>query len=67
MFGILLTFAAATHAPITAIIIVFEMSGDYRLILPLMFATVISTFISERLRQENIYTLKLVRRGIQIK
>lgn len=67
LVGMAALFAAATHAPITAIIIVFEMSGDYRLILPLMFATVISTFISERLRRENIYTLKLIRRGIQLR
>lgn len=67
LVGMAALFAAATHAPITAIIIVFEMSGDYRLILPLMFATVISTFLSERLRRENIYTLKLIRRGIQLR
>lgn len=67
LVGMAALFAAATHAPITAIIIVFEMSGDYRLILPLMLATVISTFISERLRKDNIYTLKLVRRGIQLR
>jgi len=67
LVGMAALFAAATHAPITAVIIVFEMSGDYRLILPLMFATVVSTLLSERLRRENIYTLKLVRRGIQIR
>ncbi len=67
LVGMAALFAAATQAPITAIIIVFEMSGDYRLILPLMFATVISTFVSERLRKENIYTLKLIRRGIQLR
>ena len=67
LVGMAALFAAATHASITAIIIVFEMSGDYGLILPLMFATVIATLVSERLRRENIYTLKLVRRGIQIK
>ncbi len=66
LVGMAALFAASTHASITAIIIVFEMSGDYRLILPLMFATVISTLISERLRGENIYTLKLIRRGIQL-
>lgn len=66
LVGMAALFAAATHAPITAIIIVFEMSGDYRLILPLMLATVIATIVSERLRKENIYTLKLVRRGIQL-
>ncbi len=67
LVGMAALFAAATHASITAIIIVFEMSGDYGLILPLMFATVIATLVSEQLRRENIYTLKLVRRGIQIK
>ncbi|RME44108.1 MAG: CBS domain-containing protein [Caldilineae bacterium] len=67
LVGMAALFAAATHAPITAVIIVFEMSGDYRLILPLMFATVVSTLLSERLRRENIYTLKLARRGIQIR
>jgi len=67
LVGMAALFAAATQASITAIIIVFEMSGDYRLILPLMFATVIATLVSERLRRENIYTLKLVRRGIQIR
>jgi len=66
LVGMAALFAASTHASITAIIIVFEMSGDYRLILPLMLATVISTLISERLRGENIYTLKLIRRGIQL-
>jgi len=67
LVGMAALFAAATHASITAIIIVFEMSGDYRLILPLMFATVIAVLVSERLRRENIYTLKLARRGIQIR
>ena len=66
LVGMAALFAAATHAPITGIIIVFEMSGDYRLILPLMFATVLSTLVSERLRRENIYTLKLARRGIRL-
>ena len=35
---------AATHAPITAILIMFEMTGDYKIILPLMIATTISSF-----------------------
>ncbi len=67
LVGMAAVFAASTHAAITGIIIVFEMSGDYRLILPLMLATVISTLISMRLREANIYTLKLLRRGIQLK
>ncbi len=67
LVGMAAVFAAATHASITGILIVFEMSGDYRLILPLMLATVISTLISMAMRKETIYTLKLVRRGIQLR
>jgi CIC family chloride channel protein len=66
LVGMAALFAAAAHAPITAVLIVFEMSGDYRLILPLMFATVISALLSEYLQPESIYTLKLVRRGIRL-
>jgi CIC family chloride channel protein len=66
LVGMAALFAAAAHAPITAVLIVFEMSGDYRLILPLMFATVVSTLLSEHLQRESIYTLKLVRRGIHL-
>ncbi len=66
LVGMAALFAAAAHAPITAVLIVFEMSGDYRLILPLMFATVVSTLLSEHLHPESIYTLKLTRRGIHL-
>jgi CIC family chloride channel protein len=55
---------AATHAPITAIIIIFELTGDYRIIPPLMTACVISTLIATLLREDSIYTLKLRLRGI---
>ncbi len=64
LVGMSATFAGAARAPITAVLIVFEMSNDYRLILPLMFATVISTLVAHYLHPESIYTLKLVRRGI---
>ena len=55
---------AATHAPITAIIIIFELTGDYRIIAPLMAACVISTLVATFLRRDSIYTLKLRERGI---
>jgi len=58
--------AGATHATITAIIIVFEMTGDYRIILPMMVACVFATLVSMRLSKESIYTLKLFRQGINI-
>jgi len=59
--------AGTTRAPITAIIIVFEMTSDYHIILPLVIVCVISTYISANLSRESIYTLKLVLRNINIK
>lgn len=55
--------AATTHAPITAILIIFEMTNDYKIILPLMIATIISLTTTKFLKG-SIYTLKLLRRGI---
>ncbi len=58
--------AAATHAPITALLIIFEMTGDYRVILGLMVSCSLSTLVAQRLRRESIYTIKLIRRGIDL-
>ncbi|MFQ5740596.1 MAG: chloride channel protein [Acidobacteriota bacterium] len=66
LVGMAAVFAAAAHAPITAIIILFEMTGDYRIILPLMLSTVISVLLAGRLETESIYTLKLARRGTRL-
>jgi CIC family chloride channel protein len=67
LVGMGAVFAASTHASITAVIIVFEMTGDYQIILPLMFSVVIASIISRyMLGKESIYTMKLVRRGIRL-
>ncbi len=65
--GMAAVFAGAARAPITAVLIVFEMSNDYKLILPLMLATVISTLLAESIFSESIYTLKLKLKGIALK
>ncbi len=59
--------AATTHAPITALLIIFEMTSDYRIILPLMVTVVFSALVAGRLFKHSIYTVKLARRGIEIK
>jgi CIC family chloride channel protein len=59
--------AGTTRAPITAIIIVFELTNDYSIILPLMVTCIISTILSAKLSRESIYTLKLLLRNIGIK
>jgi CIC family chloride channel protein len=55
---------AATHAPITAIIMIFELTGDYHIIPPLMAACVVSTLVAMLLRRDSIYTRKLRQRGV---
>ena len=64
--GMAAVFAGAARAPFTAILIVFEMTDDYRMIVPLMATVVTSLVVAERLMKESIYTLKLSRRGIRI-
>ncbi|MFH2047905.1 MAG: chloride channel protein [bacterium] len=59
--------AATTHAPITALLIIFEMTSDYRIILPLMITVVFSALFARKLFPHSIYTDKLIRRGIDIR
>ena len=59
--------AATTHGPLQAILIIFEMTGDYKIILPLMITCIISCLIARKLCGESIYTFKLIRRGINIR
>jgi len=59
--------AGVTQAPITAVMMIFEMTQDFAIILPLMIAVVFSTWISTYLSSENIFTLKLARKGIKLK
>jgi CIC family chloride channel protein len=66
LVGMAAVFSGAAHAPITAILILFEMTGDYHIILPLMLTTVISTLVSRLISRESIYTLKLTRRGVHL-
>jgi CIC family chloride channel protein len=66
LVGMAAVFAAAGRAPITAVLIVFELTGDYSIILPLMLAVVIATALSRAMSEDSIYTLKLRRRGIDI-
>jgi chloride channel protein, CIC family len=66
MVGMAAFFSGAAHAPVTAILILFELTGNYEIILPLMLATVTSTLLSRALSPESIYTLKLTRRGVHL-
>ncbi len=66
LVGMAAVVAGTTHATITSILIVFEMTKDYRIMLALMVACVFSTLVARRLLPSSIYTLKLIRRGINL-
>jgi CIC family chloride channel protein len=66
LIGMDAAFAGAARAPITAVIVLFELTGEYTIILPLMAAIVIATLVSRTLSRDSIYTLKLRRRGMDL-
>jgi CIC family chloride channel protein len=66
LIGMGAVFAGAARAPITAVVILFELTGEYSIILPLMSAIVLATGISHLLSHDTIYTLKLRRRGVDL-
>jgi CIC family chloride channel protein len=65
--GMAAVVSGTTHGPLSAMLILFEMTGDYKIILPLMITCIISTLASGRLLEDSIYTLKLARRGVNLK
>ncbi|MBI2469838.1 MAG: chloride channel protein [Planctomycetes bacterium] len=67
MVGMATTLAGTVHAPITSFILLFEMTHDYRIILPLMFAVNASMFLSWHLQRDSVYTLGLTLKGIRLK
>lgn len=64
LVGMAATFAGVAHAPLTSILIVFEITGDYGLVLPLMLVTAISTFLAQRVRPLSAYSAVLARMGV---
>ena len=65
LVGMAAVFSAAARAPLTSMLIVFEMSNDYRLILPLMAAGIVASTFAQWLHPDSIYSLKLTKRGIR--
>ncbi|MCQ1536923.1 chloride channel protein [Methanosarcina sp. KYL-1] len=67
MVGMGAVFAGTARAPLTAILILFEITRDYNLILPLMFACVLSNVMSNALYPESIFTEGLRQKGFKIR
>lgn len=63
LVGMAALTAATTHAPVLGAVMVFELSGDYAIVLPLLIATAMATLVSRRIRPNSIYMEELKRRG----
>ncbi len=66
MVGMAATFAAVARAPLTAIIMVFEITGNYSLVLPLMLAASLASFLADRVHPDSVYTMPLTRAGVHL-
>ena len=64
LVGMAATTAATIHAPLTATVMIFELSGDYPIVVPLLLATVVATVVSRLLGTESVYAAELRRRGL---
>jgi CIC family chloride channel protein len=66
LMGMAAVLAATSHAPITALLLAFELTQSYGVILPVMMAVALATLLSRALRRHSIYTEKLLLRGIDL-
>jgi CIC family chloride channel protein len=66
LIGMGAALGGATRAPITAVVILFELTGEYSIILPLMIAVVMAAGTGHLLSKDTIYTAKLWRRGVDL-
>ena len=66
LVGMGAVFAGIVRAPMTSVVMIFEMTQDYAVIVPLMIANLVSLFISSRLQREPIYEELAVQDGIHL-
>ncbi|MGL4609014.1 MAG: chloride channel protein [Trueperaceae bacterium] len=66
LVGMSAVFSSATRAPISSIILMFELSNGYQLILPLLIASVLSSLIADIFHPESVYQIALSRKGLQL-
>lgn len=64
--GMACCLTTVARAPMTAVLIVFEITGNYELVLPLMLGVALATYVSDRFHPDSAYTLSLKRRGISL-
>jgi len=66
MAGMAGVVAAVVHAPLTAFLLVFELTQDYKVILPFMLVAILATTVGQFIARDSIYTAWLRQRGIRM-
>ena len=66
LVGMGAVFAGIVRAPMTSVLMIFEMTQDYAVIVPLMIANLVSLFIASRLQRQPIYEALAVQDGIHL-
>jgi len=66
LVGMGAVFAGVVRTPMTSVLMIFEMTQDYAVIVPLMIANLVSLFIASRLQHEPIYEALAVQDGIHL-
>jgi len=66
LVGMGAVFAGVIRAPMTSVLMIFEMTQDYAVIVPLMIANLVSLFVASRLQPEPIYEALAVQDGIHL-
>jgi chloride channel protein, CIC family len=66
LVGMGTAFAGIVRAPMTSVVMIFETTRDYAIIVPLMISNLVSLFISSRLQREPIYEVLARQDGIHL-
>jgi len=66
LVGMGAVFAGIVRTPMTSVLMIFEMTQDYAVIVPLMISNLVSFFISSRLQQQPIYEVLAIQDGIHL-
>ncbi len=66
LVGMGAVFAGIIRAPMTSVLMIFETTRDYAVIVPLMIANLVSLFIASRLQPETVYDALALQDGIHL-
>lgn len=66
LVGMAALVAGTTFAPMTAILLLFEITREPKVLAPIMLAAIVSTMVSRKLMRDSIYTFKLRQQGVRI-